>query len=505
MSNASPLADRGEGSALPSGAGQAPPEGIVTIDESMHIVMVNPSAQRMFGHPAQQLLGRDLSVLLPAGLRDAHAAHARQFMASDVRERPMFDRGQLVGLRANGEAFPLAAAVCRMDVGGELGGKRYYTAVLRDLSHEQQLHALIDRLSRHMRSLFDLLPVAIWVTEGEAVVYANPACARLLGVAQREALVGQSIDRFQDPAVHDLVRQTVARALAEQETVFPLHGRIVRPDGASREVEMVVAALPDRSRTLVQMILSDITEQVQERRDLLDSRSTLRDLAASLVDAREEERRRIARELHDELGQRLMALKLALSALDRPDGPGIARERMQAMIGMVDDTVAATRRISMDLRPMLLDDLGLKAAIGWLAQEFERRAGLQIELRLDHLPEPLPQKVMITLYRTAQEALTNIVRHAGADHVVIAIARAASMVELQVDDNGRGFAQAPPQKPRGSFGLIGIHERVHMLGGQVSVGNRPQGGARLVVRLPLAEADAATPLSDDGAAPGATR
>lgn len=469
-------------SVIQTGAIHAALEGIVTIDEAMRIVMINPAAQRMFGRSASQALGRDLSILIPGALRASHADHVRQFMGSDVVERPMAERGRLVGLRANGEVFPLEAAICKVDVSGDWGAKRYVTALLRDVSDEQQLTALFDQLNRRMRSLFDLLPVAIWITEGERVVYANRACARLFGVAHRERLTGQSIYALLAPVAHDPVREKVAHALARQEEVLTVRGKIARQDGSSRDVDMVVAALPDLSRTLVQMVLSDITEQSQERRDLLDSRRTLRDLAASLVDAREEERRHIARELHDELGQRLTALKLELSALEAPGGPSA---RMQSMIDMVDDTVAATRRISMDLRPLMLDDLGLSAAIEWLAQDFERRAGLRVELRLAPLPDPIPQKVLTALYRIVQEALTNTVRHARASRVVVSMARSASHIELCVEDNGAGFPDDPLGTPKRSFGLIGIRERVLMLGGQLSIGNLPEGGAKLVVRLPI--------------------
>ena len=485
-------------SVIQTGAIHAALEGIVTIDEAMRIVMINPAAQRMFGRSASQALGRDLSILIPGALRASHADHVRQFMGSDVVERPMAERGRLVGLRANGEVFPLEAAVCKVDVSGDWGAKRYVTALLRDVSDERQLAALFDQLNRRMRSLFDLLPVAIWITEGERVVYANRACARLFGVAHRDRLTGQSIYALLAPVAHEPVREKVAHALAWQEEVVTVRGKIARQDGTSRDVEMVVAALPDLSRTLVQMVLSDITEQSQERRDLLDSRRTLRDLAASVVDAREEERRHIARELHDELGQRLTALKLELSALEGSGAPGGPSGRMQSMIEMVDDTVAATRRISMDLRPLMLDDLGLSAAIEWLAQDFERRAGLRVELRLAPLPDPIPQKVLTALYRIVQEALTNTVRHARASRVVVSMTRSASHIELCVEDNGAGFPDDPLGTPKRSFGLIGIRERVLMLGGRLNIGNLPGGGARLVVSLPISGSHDTAVSPDNG-------
>ncbi|MDZ4292423.1 MAG: PAS domain S-box protein [Hydrogenophaga sp.] len=476
---------------IQSGAIHAALEGIVTIDEAMHIVMINPAAQRMFGREAAQVLGQDLSVLIPGALRERHTAHVQAFMASGVIESPMRPLGPLAGLRADGSEFPLEAAICQVDAASKLGGHRYFTAMLRDLSNEQKLAAQVDQLNRRMRSLFDLLPVAIWITEGDSVVYANKACARLFGVAERESLAGQSMYALLHPATHELVREKVAHALTLEEEVLAMHGKIARRDGSSRDVEMVVAALPDHSRTLVQMVISDITEQSQERQALLASRRTLRDLAASLVDTREEERRRIARELHDELGQRLTALKLELSALEGIGTPCIHSARVQSMIRMVDDTVAATRRISLDLRPLMLDDLGLSAAIEWLAQETERRSGLQVALRCDPLPDLIPQKILTTLYRIVQEALTNIVRHARATRVAISMVHAGSSIELRVEDNGAGFPGKPLRVPKKSFGLIGIRERVLMLGGELSLGNLPGGGAAMVVKLPLSDMDGA--------------
>lgn len=465
------------------GAIHAALEGIVTIDRQMLIAMVNPAAERMFGRKSADLLGRDLSVLVPERLRGVHAAHVQRFMDSEAVELSMTQRGQMVGLRANGEEFPMESALCKVDMAD---GQRYCTALLRDLSEERKLATLIEQLNQRMRSIFDLVPVAIWIVEGDVVVYANPTCARLFGSEPRDSFAGQSVYQFLSPGSHDLVRSKAAEALAHQESVLMLNGEIARHDGTVRLVEMVVAALPDHQRTMVQMVISDITQQSQERRDLLRSRRTLRELSASLVEAREEEQRRIARELHDELGQRLTTLKLELSTLDRATDPGVRTLRTQAMIDMIDDTVAAARRIAMNLRPLMLDDLGLNAAIEWQAQEFERRTGLPVVLRLAPIQDRIDSKTATAMYRIVQEALTNILRHARATDVQITMALKERTVELTVQDNGDGFPSLPPLSPQGSFGLIGIRERVLLLGGHMHASNAPGGGALLVVRLPLA-------------------
>lgn len=481
-----------------SSAVQAALEGIVTFDADMRIVMINPAAQRMFGLTQSEALGLDLPSLMPARLRSAHAAQVSGFAQSSLVERPMGETGKLVGLRANGEEFPLEAAICKVEVAHSGGRVHHYTALLRDLSEEHKLTAVIEQLNQRIRALFDRAPVAIWITEGERVVFANQACASLFGLPGREALIGLPLYALLSPTSHTGVRAKVAQAFASEGAVSTVQGEIVRTDGSLCEVEMVVAALPDHERTFVQMVITDVTARLQEKRILLHSRRTLRELSASLVEAREEERRRIARELHDELGQRLTALKLELAAQQQATQAQVPDERLQAMMDMVDDTVAAVRRIAVDLRPPMLDDLGLHAAIEWLTHDFSRRSGIQVTLRLVDSPEPMPQNIATAVYRIVQEALTNMARHARASQAVISIETKGRRLQLVVEDDGQGFPKDQPPPPRGSFGLIGMRERVHMLGGQITLKNAASGGARLVVRLPLKHSgplDLAAPLS----------
>jgi len=470
-------------------------EGIVTFDAALRIVMINPAAQRMFGLTADEALGRELSTLIPERLRGAHAAHVQQFAQSGLIERPMGQGGELFGLRANGEEFPLEAAICKVALAHGGSQTHHFTALLRDLSEEHKLTAVIEQLNQRIRALFDRAPVAIWITEGEQVVFANHACATLFGVVNREALIGLPIYDLLSPPSHPGVREKVALAFASQQEVSTVHGEIVRTDGSLREVELVVAALPDHERTFVQMVITDVTARLQEKRELLHSRRTLRALSASLVEAREEERRRIARELHDELGQRLTALKLELAAQQQNSDTEAPPERLQAMMDMVDDTVAAVRRIAMDLRPPMLDDLGLHAAIEWLAHDFERRSGIKVTLHPVDSPEPIQQNTATAVYRIVQEALTNMARHARASQAVISIETKGQRLQLVVEDDGQGFPKDQPPQPRGSFGLIGMRERVHMLGGQITLKNAASGGARLVVRLPLRPSAALDPVA----------
>jgi two-component system, NarL family, sensor histidine kinase UhpB len=481
-------------------------EAVITVDHQQRIVMINPAGLTMFGLTREQALGLELARLIPQRLRKAHAGHVRHFCDSGQIERPMGKSGRVMGLRANGEEFPLEAAIFKSEVVQPAGTQTYYTALLRDLSELSRMSTVIDQLNQRLRSVFERAPVAIWITEQDTVVFANRACAHLIGLDEPAQLVGRSIFELLSPPSHEPVRSKL-QAVEKEEGVSVLVGAIQRADGTVREVEMVVAVLPDHERSFVQMVINDITQRSREKKDLLRSRRTLRELSASMVEAREEERRRIARELHDELGQRLTALKLEMIACQR-DPPSLAvGERAQLMLDMLDETVASARRIAMDLRPLMLDDLGLPEAIDWLVKEFKRRTGIEVDTRLGEGLRELSPQLATALYRIVQEALTNITRHARATRVVITLKGRDHDLLLTIQDNGVGFAQSAPSRNPGSFGLLGIRERVLMLGGRLSVGNAAEGGARLVVHVPLAqpsvpalddgERDAAEPLFDE--------
>jgi two-component system sensor histidine kinase UhpB len=480
------------------GAVRAAHEGIVTIDDQQRIVMINPAALRMFGCSAAEALGARLSRFIPPAQRTAHARQVRAFDASGTIERPMGERGIITGLRANGEVFPAAASISRVDVRGGPGTRRYFTALLCDLSQEQGLRERIDALNLHMRAVFELVPVAIWITDADRIVFANRACATLFGAATREELIGRSIFTMLMPESHEPVRGSVAKALADDAPAPALGERIARLDGQVREVVIAIAPLPDHGHTAVQMVITDITERAQQGRDAERSRLELRRLSANMVDAREDERRRIARELHDELGQRLTALKMELASLGAQDRSPARDGRIAAMLEMVDETVASVRRIATELRPLMLDDLGLNAAIEWLANGWAARMGVKVRLRLGRTDPDIGDAAAIALYRMVQEALTNIARHARASEVRIEIRPSGGELLLTVQDNGVGFSEGSMFR-EGSHGLMGIRERAYMLGGELEIGNARGGGGRITVRLPLRQA--ATP-APGGAVPG---
>ena len=474
-------------------------EAILIVDEQQRIVLFNPAAQRMFECTEASAVGSDLSRFIPERHRHAHAEHVRQFDGPGPAERPMWGRTTIRGLRATGEEFPAQAMITRVEVPGEPEPRRYFTALVHDLSREHILRAEIDALTERMRSIFDMAPIAIWITDGESIVYANAVCAELFAAADSRMLVGRSIYSLLQPDSHLPVREQMAKVWLSNAPVSMVHERIARIDGTLRHVDIALAALPCHDRTVLQMVITDVSRRTQERLALERSRRELQRLSADQVNAREAERRHIARELHDELGQRLSSLKMELSSLAK-GRRGAKEDRIPAMLEMVDDTVASVRRIATDLRPMMLDDLGLNAALEWLARESAKRMGIEIELQVEEAATPTDGTTAITIYRIVQEALTNVARHARASRVHIETKRSGDRCVLTVEDNGVGFSDQSQDK-EGSLGLIGIRERAHILGGELEIGNAPSGGGRIVVTLPI-DQQSAGPATAAGASPG---
>lgn len=220
--------------------------------------------------------------------------------------------------------------------------------------------------------------------------------------------------------------------------------------------------------------------------ELLSSREQLRKLSQYLQTAREEERAAIAREIHDELGQQLTVLKMDVSWLGGklPDGQRLLSEKTREMARQIDQTIKAVQRISAELRPGILDDLGLEAAIEWQAEEFRKRTGILFEVRSSMDCSRLDRSRSTALFRIVQEALTNICRHAEATRARVTLSDRDGEVVATMTDNGKGITEKQISDSD-SIGLIGIRERVHAFGGKVEIHRLMEGGTRVQVTLPL--------------------
>ena len=215
----------------------------------------------------------------------------------------------------------------------------------------------------------------------------------------------------------------------------------------------------------------------------------LRQLAARVQTAREEERANLARELHDELGQTLTAIKLELARTagalrhDRVDGQTV--DRVQSLIGLVEIGIATVKRIAANLRPATLDHLGLPAALRWEASAFQASTGIRCYVRATRESTALDAEQQTVVFRIFQEALTNVVRHAKASAVHVTLAERKGTFELRIRDNGRGVKESDMSDP-GAIGLLGMRERAAIIGGTFTIAGRPAKGTFIMVRIPTA-------------------
>ena len=236
-------------------------------------------------------------------------------------------------------------------------------------------------------------------------------------------------------------------------------------------------------------IQRDVTDRTRAAEELEQSREELRALAARLQAIREEERTRIAREIHDELGQALTALKLDLAWMAKPKretGHSGPLPTGQSVTARIDETMQIVRRIASELRPSVLDQLGLEAAIEFLVQDTTKRTGIVVTLHAEQFPR-LPEDIASHAFRIIQEALTNVTRHSQATRADVAVRRAANTIVIGISDNGVGF-QPASLSGLSSLGLVGMRERALACGGILMVQGKPGEGTSIVVTIPLPSA-----------------
>jgi signal transduction histidine kinase len=248
------------------------------------------------------------------------------------------------------------------------------------------------------------------------------------------------------------------------------------------ELNELAGAFDDMATTL------EIREAQRQKaeQDLRSSREELRNLASHMESVREEERTRLAREIHDELGQAMTALKMDIAWLNRRLDPKQEplHEKTRSMEDLIDATIRTVQRLSGELRPGLLDDLGLSAAIEWQSEEFQKRTGVPCAVCVDLQDTTLSREHTTALFRVFQETLTNVIRHAQATRVGVRLQAAEDQLVLEVKDNGRGITEKEIEEPQ-AFGLIGMRERVLAFKGKFAISGRPGRGTTVTVTIPL--------------------
>ena len=391
---------------------------------------------------------------------------------------PLMNRAKLIGAlylenNLTTRVFaPARIAALRM-LASQAATSLENTRLYRDLAErESRIRRLVDA---------NIIGIIVWRSNGD-ILEANDAFLRMVGY-EREDLVSGRV-RWTDltpPEWHESTKLALAR-ISELGQLQPEEKEYLRKDGSRVAVMIGRVAFEAGGKEGVAFVV-DLTERKEAEHRLRESYEMLRELTSRRETAREEERRHIAREMHDELGQYLTALRMRASALRMrfDNAQPELFEEARTLIALVDQTMLVARGVITSLRPPVLD-AGIVAALEWLAAEFDRNGRTVCRLHVQDENIPMSEDHAIVLFRLVQEALTNVARHAAASEVIITLERTTGACVLEVRDDGQGFDAQAIRKT--SFGLAGMEERVVMLGGQIQVVSAPGAGTAIRVSFP---------------------
>ncbi|MDD4952860.1 MAG: PAS domain-containing sensor histidine kinase [Desulfovibrionaceae bacterium] len=498
------------------------------------MLYVSPSCERISGHPPERLMDEGFMRRMiheqDLGLWDRHVAQMADNDHGTLDFRIRHLQGKVVWIS-------LEAHRVRRPDGESLGVRSSLRDITERHEAEEKLRGEVAERKRAERALKEseeryrtiadfTYDWEMWQADDGTMLYVSPSCERITGFGpdlfMRNGKFMRGIILDADQALWD--RHAAEMSGAEHRSAdFRIRRRngaevwisleahrVRRPDGGSLGVRSSLRDVTERRRA--QEALREAHEQLEIRvlertrelkvanehlrqeimkgevirENLHRSKEEFRRLSMHLQENLEEERTHIAREIHDELGQNLTALNMGLSRLTRflPEDSVQALEKIGYMKQIIEETIGSVQRISRELRPGLLDDLGLVSAAKWQAGEFEKRTGIRVELSADQVDLPLDRERVTNLYRVFQEALTNAARHSGASLIKVRLHRTGDMAVMEVQDNGSGISKTAMSAAE-SFGLIGMRERVHSMRGVLEISASPGTGTKVWVGIPL--------------------
>ena len=449
---------------------ESAPSALIMVDESGAITLANPQAEHLFGYDRDGLLGKSIDMLVPERFRARHPDQRGGFFARPSK-RAMGAGRDLYGLRRDGVEVPVEIGLTPIQTPQ---GPRVLAALI-DISERKRLEQ--QRVESEMRysELVEQAADAILVRRADGeVVFVNEAACLMLGYSRAEFMEISMMDLL-DPGDRESLE--MVQGLRPLETRH-FERRLRHKGGHWVPVETSAHRLGNGD---IQNIFHDISERLR-------ARDALRVLPKQLLDAQEAERRRIARELHDEVGQTLVASQMKLRKLEASlQGREESSEAAQVS-RLVATLLQQVRQLSLDLRPAVLDNLGLAAAIQWFVRERVPQGHVEIELDVPLALRRPPVSVETAMFRVFQSAITNVLRHAEARTLRVSLRPEPMRLILEVRDDGKGFdivAARQRALQGGSLGLLGIEDWVRLSGGEVTIESEPGRGTTVRASVPL--------------------
>jgi two-component system, NarL family, sensor histidine kinase UhpB len=457
-------------------------DAVITINTDGVVVDWNPQAAAIFGWPADEALGRSMSdLIIPPCYQEAHTRGLRHYLQTGDA-KILQRRLELTALHRNGHEFPIELSITPIGA----GERQYFSGFLRDITARKETERALRESEKRFRATFEQAAVGIaHVGPDGRWLRVNQKLCDIVGYT-RDELLSRTFQDITHPDDLGADLAQVRQVLDGQIDTYTMEKRYLRKDGSEVWNALTVALVRDdtgKPDYFISVVV-DTTERKRAEESLRISREELRRLSAHVQQIREEEMARIARELHDDFGQQLTALKMAVALVEQKKS-AFTRDDLHGIYALIDQLIGSVRLIAANLRPAMLDDLGLIPAIDWLTNEFSARYNVRVIRHIDVQALTFNRESRIEVFRIVQEALTNVARHSGATEVVLDIARCDPHCIVRIADNGRGAGRTA-HPGRQSFGLLGMRERAALLGGDIQIRTSPGSGFVLTVTLPLA-------------------
>ncbi len=452
-------------------------DGIIAVDDKQVVLLFNPAAEKIFGCAAPDAIGSSIERFIPQRFRVEHGAHLRRFGETGATSRTMGTPGALWALRSNGDEFPIEASISH----AEDAGKKLFTVIIRDVTERRNAEEAVAESEKRFRLIANTAPVLIWMAGSDKTCnYFNESWLAFTGRSLEKEL-GNGWAEGVHPEDLQTYLDTYARGF-DSHKEFRMEYRLRRHDGEYRWVLNICAPRFNGDGSFAGYVgcCIDISDQKE-------AKAVLTDLSSRLIHAQEEEREHLARELHDDINQRLALLANRIQESDQAASAHtdlLQKKELREIWRLTNEIATDIQHISHQLHPSKLHYLGFAATVRDLCREVAHQHKIQVECTVKDLPVDLDENISLNLFRTVQESLRNVVKHSQAHYVKVALNCQGNMLQLRVSDDGVGFNSEQVSGAHG-LGLVSMRERMRSVGGELSIWSRPFLGTQVEGRVPV--------------------
>jgi PAS domain S-box-containing protein len=458
------------------------PMGMVMSGKDFRFTAANDAFADMIGYSPAELVSMTFAEITHSDHLMADAAAIRRLFAGEI---PIY-RTEKKYVRKDGEIVwgaTTVTVVSRPD-----GEFLYFLAMIDDITDRTRALEALRASELRFRTLIEDSPVAMGIAIDGVTMYGNPRCLEMFGAKALDEMSGRTELDWLAPSEHAAEAERIRRRKLGLPVENSYECLGLRTDGTEFPFHVAVTQVNLNDGPASVAVFTDLTMRKKAEQELRNSHEQLRQLTAHIESVREDERRWVAREVHDEIGQFLTALKMDIAWIRKRlrIDQAVLKVKSEEMGSLVDSAVQSVKKISAHMRPVPLEDLGFEAALDWLVEDFEKRTEIKCGRTLRICTADLDAERSTALFRILQETLNNVARHSKATEVTLELVERSGQAVLSVRDNGVGIDPSRIAGTR-SFGLVGMRERARYLGGNISVGPAPEGGTLVVATIPITE------------------